>query len=347
MASITLRSTNAVALSSSPFTYAQKVYAYPGQRWSASVTIPPVRRDTAEPWIAFLTALRGQYGTFLMGDPNATAPQGAASGTLLVNGASQTGGSIDCDGAVQISDLENYAFGSDFAAGSDIPWDFEGLPQYVVQTTVEGANGTIGRLRITSSAAISYAQLRRKVSVEPGDVIYMSLWAYRDADYNGTSGNSKLRLANGATGALLSALPYGTGDLPVSTWTKLETSYTVPSGVSQIQFSLGRDNTAGILLIDEIEIKKKSPIFKAGDYVQLGATAATRTLHKLLQDVIPDDSGNFTMEIWPHVRTSPANNATITYTNTVGRWRLASNETEWSIDAATKYGISFDCVEAI
>ena len=192
MANITLRSTNAVALSSSPFTYAQKVYAYPGQRWSASVSIPPVRRDLAEPWIAFLTALRGQYGTFLMGDPNATSPQGAASGTLLIKGASQTGGSIDCDGA---------------------------------------ANDTL--------------------------------------------------------------------------------------------------------------------IFKAGDYVQLGATAATRTLHKLLQDVTSDGSGNFTMEIWPHVRTSPSDNSTITYTNTVGRWRLASNETEWSIDAATKYGISFDCVEAI
>lgn len=192
LASIELKSSNAVAISSSPFTFNQTVFAYPGQRWLASVSIPPVRRDTAEPWVAFLVSLRGQYGTFLMGDPNCKVPQGNASGNLLVNGASQTGGTLVCD------------------------------------------------------------------------------------------------------------------NMPLSTL-----------------------------------------CFKAGDYIQLGTSDATRTLHKVLQDATSDGSGNLTLEIWPHIRTAPLNNQVVTYTNTVGRWRLASNETAWSIDSATKYGISFECVEAI
>lgn len=192
LASIELRSGNAVAISSSPFTFNQTVYAYAGQRWSASVTIPPVRRDDAEPWVAFLVSLRGQYGTFLMGDPNGAIQQGNATGNLLVNGASQTGGSLVCDG------------------------------------------------------------------------------------------------------------------MPFSTL-----------------------------------------CFKAGDYIQLGTTDATRTLHKILQDATSDGAGNLTLDVWPHIRTAPANNQVVTYTNTVGRWRLASNESAWSIDSVTKYGISFDCVEAI
>ena len=76
--SIELRAVNAVATSQSPFTYKQQVVAHPGQRWEASVNIPRVRRDLAAEWKAFLTALRGKQGTFLLGDPDYTAPRGKA-----------------------------------------------------------------------------------------------------------------------------------------------------------------------------------------------------------------------------------------------------------------------------
>jgi hypothetical protein len=77
IANITLSANNAVAVSSSPFTFRQQIVQHAGQRWTASVSIPPVRRDLAEPWNAFLLALNGPVGTFLLGDPNAREPQGA------------------------------------------------------------------------------------------------------------------------------------------------------------------------------------------------------------------------------------------------------------------------------
>jgi len=192
------------------------------------------------------------------------------SGQLIVDGTIEAGqikaGAIGTDQLaanavtaknIAVGDFTNYASGSDFSPDSDIPWDLVGKAGFVVQSTTTGVNGTLGRLALTPSASFSSAPLERQISVEPGDVIYMSLWAWKNAAYNGTSGSSKLRLANGATGALLAALPYGTTDLPLTTWTKLETSYTVPSGVSSLSFTLGRDNTAGTALIDEIEIRKK------------------------------------------------------------------------------------------
>lgn len=74
--SIELRAANAVAVSQSPFTYKQQVISHGGQKWEASVNIPSVRRDKAAEWKAMLVGLKGQVGTFLLGDPDYTTPQG-------------------------------------------------------------------------------------------------------------------------------------------------------------------------------------------------------------------------------------------------------------------------------
>jgi hypothetical protein len=180
IAEITLSANNAVAISQSPFTFQQQIIQHPGQRWTASVTIPPVRRDLAEPWVAFLLAMNGPVGTFLLGDPNAKAPQGTATSATI-------------------------------------------------------------------------------------------------------------------TGAARSSSPTIT--------------------------------MAGTLL--------------AGDYIQIGS-GVTATLHKVLQD----KNGTGTIEIWPALR-STASSATVTLTNTVGRFRLSGTQQSFNINDASIYGISFDCVEAL
>jgi hypothetical protein len=96
VAEITLRARNVVALSESPFTFRQQVFKHPGERWEASITLPTQRRDLIEPWIGFLLALKGQTGTFLLGDPSAATPRGSLSqfsSTVVVNGAQSSGSS--------------------------------------------------------------------------------------------------------------------------------------------------------------------------------------------------------------------------------------------------------------
>jgi hypothetical protein len=79
----------------------------------------------------------------------------------------------------------------------------------------------------------------------------------------------------------------------------------------------------------------------AGDYIQLGSSS-TSTLHK----VLVDRSGTGTLEIWPKLRSS-VTGATVTLTNTVGKFRLARNVQQWEINNMSNYGINFDCVEAL
>ncbi len=190
--SIELRAINAVIFEMSPFTFVGQAQASAGQMWQADVTLPPMKRDDAAVWVAWLVSLRGRFGTFLMGDPNGATPRGSIGGTPLVNGAGQTGETLLIDGCT----------------------------------------------------------------------------------------------AN------------------VTNW------------------------------------------LKAGDYVQLGS-GATATLHKVLADASSNGSGQVTLSLWPHIRSAPADNAAVTVTNAVGRFRLSSNETSWSIDEASIYGISFGAMEVV
>jgi hypothetical protein len=101
IASITLVARNVIGVSTSPFNFKQQVYQYSGQRWEADITLPRMNREDAEQWVSFLMSLYGQKGTFLLGDPLGGTARGSAStaaGTPVVNGASQTGGTLNIDG---------------------------------------------------------------------------------------------------------------------------------------------------------------------------------------------------------------------------------------------------------
>jgi len=98
--SVELTAINAVAYSKSPFTFAGQAHAYSGQTWQADITLPAMKRADAEQWIAFLISLRGQFGTFLLGDPSASSPRGISGsfpGTPVIT--NQTGGTISVTGA--------------------------------------------------------------------------------------------------------------------------------------------------------------------------------------------------------------------------------------------------------
>lgn len=84
----------------------------------------------------------------------------------------------------------------------------------------------------------------------------------------------------------------------------------------------------------------------AGDYIQLG-TGSAATLHKVLNDVDTTAGGAATLDLFPAIRTAPADAATVVVSNAKGVFRLATNETNWSINEITHYGITFAAVEAI
>jgi len=79
----------------------------------------------------------------------------------------------------------------------------------------------------------------------------------------------------------------------------------------------------------------------AGDYIQLGSGATAR-----LHQVLVDHSGNGGLEIWPALRANYTA-ATVTFNAAKGVFRLSTNQTSWSINDSSIYGISFDCMEAL
>jgi hypothetical protein len=88
-------------------------------------------------------------------------------------------------------------------------------------------------------------------------------------------------------------------------------------------------------------------ILRAGDFIQLGSGAASR-LHKLVQDAASNGSGQATLEIWPRLRSAPADDAPLTVTAPKGVWQLASNESMgWDIGLAMLYGLTLDVVESL
>lgn len=191
-AGVTLTPRASVAESRSPFTFEGQYYVNQGQIWQGEISLPIMQRPEAEAWISALLSLNGKEGTFLMGIAGCDTPRGVATGTPLVNGASQTGRTLITDG-----------------------------------------------------------------------------------------------------------------------WTI---------------------NITGIL--------------KAGDYIQLG-TGLNTHLHKNLTDANSNGAGQVTLDIWPRLRVSPADNAPIVVISPKGLWRLASNDMPFSLAPPVKFSMSFPVVEAL
>ena len=93
------RLVRAVASQISPFTGQEQVYRNQGEWWEGEINFRPTRRVDARLIQAFLAEMRGKFGTFLYGDPDAIAlGRMGVGGTVTVNGANQTGNSLIVDG---------------------------------------------------------------------------------------------------------------------------------------------------------------------------------------------------------------------------------------------------------
>lgn len=89
--SIVIRLSDVIGLQASPITFGQTLYDWGGDFMEADISVPPMKRADAEAWVTFLWKLRGQLGTFLMGDPANSSPRGTWAGSPKVLGAHAAG----------------------------------------------------------------------------------------------------------------------------------------------------------------------------------------------------------------------------------------------------------------
>jgi hypothetical protein len=83
-------------------------------------------------------------------------------------------------------------------------------------------------------------------------------------------------------------------------------------------------------------------ILLAGDYIQIGLR-----LYKILKDADSNGSGEATLDIFPRLAESPADNDTIITDSCVGIFRLTDNVTPiYDTGIEKLYSVGFSCVEA-
>ena len=337
IANITLMAESAVSISSSPFTFQQQVVAHPGQRWAASISLPPMKRQDAENWIAFLLSLKGQVGTFLLGDPNCAVAQGVAEKNLLI----------------YTEQFDNTAW-TNFGTATTVTPNTTLAPDSTLTAdtfVVAGANGGRGQT----------------VNVVAGQTYTFSCWLQGTAGqtlFFGIAGSESLitlttswvrysRTITASTSGLVTFFPASTyGAATARTFyvwgAQLElgsVATTYQPIVAGTELVNGAGQIGGTLNIDGCS-PSVTGYLMPGDYIQLGSGVTTR-LHKVLTQVNTDASGQATLDIWPDLRGSPADNSAVTLRNARGRFRLKENITQWNINEMSTYGITFDCVEAL
>jgi hypothetical protein len=135
---------------------------------------------------------------------------------------------------------------------------------------------------------------------------------------------------NGSYGTFLLGDPNGATARGVATGTPLV------KGASQ----------TGSELITDGWTTSTTGILKAGDYIQIGGGAAAK-LHKVLDDVNSNSSGEATLTLWPDLRSAPSDNAAIVVSGAKGVFRLSTNQSDWDVNEASIYGMTFPAREAL
>lgn len=87
-----------VARSSSPFSLTEQVYAWPGQRWSVVLKLPPMEKNDALAWQTFFADLNGAEGTFWVGESAFIHTSEVDFGTPYLDGDHTSGAAVSTAG---------------------------------------------------------------------------------------------------------------------------------------------------------------------------------------------------------------------------------------------------------
>lgn len=101
----------------------------------------------------------------------------------------------------------------------------------------------------------------------------------------------------------------------------------------------GASQTGNSLITDGWTISQTG-ILLAGDLIEIGDY-----FYVVLNDANSDGSGDATLDIWPDLRSSPADNAVITVSNCKTKCRLAGNSNQWTTNNMKNYGFTISFIE--
>jgi hypothetical protein len=350
---ISLFANYVVAKNVSPYTKQMQGYIHTGTWWNAKVSLPSMTRPQAEPWIAFLAALRGKSGQFLLGDPAATALLGTASGPWVVNGANQTGLSLTISGGAGILKAGDYfqIGGQNLLQQSqdfeNAAWLKDGAPSGPIVTadTTAAPDGstTADTIAFPATGAAQFSNLHQQVAglVTVGVPYTFSIWLKASSAVQVTLVVRDTNL-----------LPNQAQVLNVTTaWQRFSlTVIPQPGASTTMDAMIYAGPSAGAVTIFAWGAQlENGPFPKAYVWTTSAASSVPSRLYKNLTD----QSAGAPLDIFPALRESPANGALLSHLGLPGNaapqgvFELDTNTVQWDIDSAKLYTLSFSATESI
>jgi len=355
-----LTANNAVGLVVSPFTWSSQVQQWPAEHWEMDVQLPEMAQSAAAPWVAFLTALRGQYGTCEVSDQSYGGARGVATGTPQINGSQSTqavllntkGWTPNTAGILKAGDLLQLGANPNLLLYSEqfdnSAWNKNGGSVAVTVTpnaaTDPNGGNSADQISFGTTGSAAWSQIQQDIAnlITPGVPFVFSVYLRASAP------SSAIALFLKDTSNVVIATDKGCS--VTSVWQRFFIAgvapYNAAAGVRVGIYS--PPNTAAHAIYAwgaQLEVGSSASAYwsQAGTVL----TPATAHLHMVLADAASDSSGAAMLDIFPRLREPMTDGQPINLVSPVGTFRLAQNKRDWSIGVGKIYSISFSLVEAL
>lgn len=306
-----------------------------------------MRRDDAEAWCAFLCALRGKTGSFLMGHPGARLPRGSAvsrdpdpnwldyemwsasvgAKEITIQGFRPNESGVLLAGDwIQIS--RNMLLNTEKFDQANVWFVNNGT---VTTATAIDPTGVARAGRITPTGSNCYVAQSVSAYGTRGREFRYSIWL------RALSGSPTIEMSMREMDG--SWTPFAATSVNLTgSWTRFFLTGT-PTQNDGVRVVIGA-GTPPSWPISDGALELAIPTLTC-DILDV-------SLHKVLADADSDSSGEFVpVDIFPRLHKQHQAFSKVILERPLGTWRLASNRRDWDLDEAMLYGISFSAIEAL
>jgi hypothetical protein len=322
---VTIKGACESSVTESPFTAEQQVQSYPVDRWQAEIEYPIFDRAGGEALLSRLLSLYGAAGVFYLGDDAGATPRGAASGSPVISGASQSGRILLVSGCTP--SITGWLKEGDWLQSG---WGYN--------ATLVVSNGGTGLAKYFYNAGTSINAQKYVTSLRIKNLGSTVVQI----------GNNLGQTQNVASGAEVAVKLVGTGN-GSAVLQVLFNTLSVGDGIVCVAW----DPVIQRFGVDENLVALAGRNFTTGWVANLGASISlnqnvNQRLHKVVNADVDSDSGGLAaIDLWPRLRESPIAGLPIVTSAAKGLFRLADDVTTLTIDEALKYGgLKFTAMEA-
>lgn len=189
-----------------------------------------------------------------------------------------------------ITQGSNMVLNGSWQSGKDVGWTYDpGATGTSWPATERRAGGMCVRFDPGAiRQKVAYANGRTAMPTSPGKKYRYSCWYRSTPDFNGTPGNSKMRLSN-QSGELLAGGTFFVADK--AAWTYLSAVYAIPdnTSITGLQLGIYADNTAGTLWVDDVVLEEVTELLANAQAISDLGTKVTQQ-----GDTITSQAGQLT-----------------------------------------------------